>query len=253
MLYDRREKIIAALNREGMVKANELVEQYGVSMETIRRDLEYLERRGLVDRVYGGAILRKKRGVEPKIEKRQMEHYEEKKAIGQRAVDLVEDGEVIAIDLGTTTRELARALVGKKRRLTVITNSIPIALDLSADENIRVIMVGGEVRRNELSVSGNIADENMRYFQTDKIFLGVGGLTEKFGITDYHVEETPFRRIGVNRTQKVIALADHSKFGVTAMNQVCDLDQIDVLVTDRQTDKNLIGRLRSRGMKVYLV
>ncbi len=123
--------------------------------------------------------LRKKRGVEPKIEKRQLEHYEEKKAIGQRAVDLVEDGEVIAIDLGTTTREFARALVGKKRRLTVITNSIPIALDLSVDENIRVIMVGGEVRKNELSVSGNIADENMRYFQTDKIFLGVGGLTEK--------------------------------------------------------------------------
>ena len=165
MLYDRREKIIALLNRDGMVKANELVEQYGVSMETIRRDLEYLEKRGLVDRVYGGAILRKKRGVEPKIEKRQLEHYEEKKAIGQRAVDLVEDGEVIAIDLGTTTREFARALVGKKRRLTVITNSIPIALDLSVDENIRVIMVGGEVRKNELSVSGNIADENMRYFQ----------------------------------------------------------------------------------------
>ena len=95
VLYDRREKIIALLNRDGMVKANELVEQYGVSMETIRRDLEYLEKRGLVDRVYGGAILRKKRGVEPKIEKRQLEHYEEKKAIGQRAVDLVEDGEVI--------------------------------------------------------------------------------------------------------------------------------------------------------------
>ena len=77
----------------------------------------------------------------------------------------------------------------------------------------------------------------MRYFQTDKIFLGVGGLTEKFGITDYHVEETPFRRIGVSRTQKVIALADHSKFGVTAMNQA---------------DKNLIGRLKAKGMKVYL-
>lgn len=180
VLYDRREKIIALLNRDGMVKANELVEQYGVSQwRPIRRDLEYLEKRGLVDRVYGGAILRKKRGVEPKIEKRQLEHYEEKKAIlVQRAVDLVEDGEVIAIDLGTTTREFARALVGKKRRLTVITNSIPIALDLSVDENIRVIMVGGEVRKNELSVSGNIADENMRYFQTDKIFLGVGGLTE---------------------------------------------------------------------------
>ena len=252
VLYDRREKIIALLNRDGIVKANELVEQYGVSRETIRRDLEYLEKRGLVDRVYGGAILRKKRGVEPKIEKRQLEHYEEKKAIGQRAVDLVEDGEVIAIDLGTTTREFARALVGKKRRLTVITNSIPIALDLSVDENIRVIMVGGEVRKNELSVSGNIADENMRYFQTDKIFLGVGGLTEKFGITDYHVEETPFRRIGVSRTQKVIALADHSKFGVTAMNQVCSLEQIDALVTDRQADKNLIGRLKAKGMKVYL-
>ena len=150
--------------------------------------------------------------MEPKIEKRQLEHYEEEKAIGQRAIDLVEDGEVIAIDLWNDDAGICTCSGWKRDALTVITNSIPIALDLSVDENIRVIMVGGEVRKNELSVSGNIADENMRYFQTDKIFLGVGGLTEKFGITDYHVEETPFRRIGVSRTQKVIALADHSKF-----------------------------------------
>lgn len=164
----------------------------------------------------------------------------------------MDDGDVIAIDLGTTTLEFARALMGKKRNLTVLTNSIPIAVVLSEDDNTRVYMMGGEVRKKELSVSGHLADENMRLFQTDKIFLGVGGLTENFGITDFHVEETPFRRIGVKRTQKVLALADHSKIGVTGMNHVCDLSELDVLITDRETDKTVINRLRSSGVEVYL-
>ena len=252
MVFDRREKIIAMLNRDGMVKVSELVALFQVSVETIRRDLEELEKQGLLSRVYGGAVANKKRGIEPQIALRQTEHYAEKCAIGERTVDFVDDGDVIAIDLGTTTLEFAKALMGKKRNLTVLTNSIPIAVVLSEDDNIRVYMMGGEVRKKELSVSGHLADENMRLFQTDKIFLGVGGLTEHFGITDFHVEETPFRRIGVKRTQKVIALADHSKIGVTGMNHVCDLSELDVLITDREADKTVINRLRSSGVEVYL-
>lgn len=252
MVFDRREKIIAMLNRDGMVKVSELVELFQVSVETIRRDLEHLEKQGLLSRVYGGAVAHKKRGIEPHIELRQTEHYAEKCAIGERAVDFVDDGDVIAIDLGTTTLEFARALAGKKRGLTVLTNSIPIAIALSEDDGARVFLVGGEVRKKELSVSGHLADENMRLFQTDKVFLGVGGLTENFGITDFHVEETPFRRIGIKKTQKVIALCDHSKFGITAMNHVCDPGDIDILITDRETDKNTVNRFRAQGVEVYL-
>lgn len=252
MLYDRREKILGMLNRDGMVKVKELESLFKVSMETIRRDLEALEKQGLLSRVYGGAVARKKRGIEPQIELRQTEHYHEKSAIGERAVDFVDDGDVIAIDLGTTNLEFAKALAGKKRRLTVLTNSIPIATVLSDDENVRVILVGGVVRKNEMSVSGHLADENMRLFQTDKVFLGVGGLTEHFGITDFHLEEAPFRRIAIKRTQKVFALADHSKFGVTGMNHVCDLRDIHVLITDREADKAIISRFRGEGLEVYL-
>lgn len=250
MVYDRREQIVTLLHRDGIVKVAELVKMFGVSIETIRRDLEDLERQGILKRVYGGAVAGKKRGLEPNIELRKTEHYEQKKAIGEKAAELVEDGDVIVIDLGTTTLELARALVGKKTSLTVLTNSIPIAVVLSQDSNIRVFLIGGEVRKGELSVSGNLADENIGMFQTDKVFLGVGGLTEKYGITDFHVEETPFRRISVSRTQKVLALADHSKFGITAMNVVCDVSGIDVLITDTGADPDAVQKFRNKGIEV---
>ena len=117
-------------------------------IETVRRDLEYLEERGSLARVYGGAVLPQPKAIEPEYEKREVKNLEEKKAIGEKALELVRDNDIIAIDIGTTTLEFARVLVGK-RKLTVITNSMKIAMVLSADPNIRVIMLGGEVRSGE--------------------------------------------------------------------------------------------------------
>ena len=139
MIYDRRKRIIAMLQRDGVVKVAKLMEIFQVSIETIRRDLEALEKLGVLTRVYGGAVAVKKRGIEPHIELRKTEHHDEKRGIGERAVDFVDDGDVIVIDLGTTTLEFAKALVGKKKNLTVLTNSIPVALTLSEDENVRTL------------------------------------------------------------------------------------------------------------------
>ena len=167
-------------------------------------------------------------------------------------MDFVDDGDVIVIDLGTTTLEFARALVGKKKNLTVLTNSIPIALILSEDENIRTVLMGGVVRKSEQSVGGSMCDNNLGQFHTDKAFLGVGGLTEKAGLTDFNMEEAPFRRMAVSRTQKVIALADHSKFGIVGLNHICDLEEISILITDRGADKNMINHIQNAGVEVYL-
>ena len=252
MLYDRRERILEKLSRDGMVKVSELIAEFSVSSETIRRDLESMEKENLLRRVYGGAVSVSRRGQEVRIEDRETSNYEEKKAIGQRAVDLVDDGDVIMIDLGTTTLEFAKALAGKKRNLTVITNSIPVALTLSDDDNIRVYIIGGQVRKSEHSVSGNLADENARLFQTDKVFLGIGGLTEEFGATDYHVEETAFRRICIRRTRSVIVLSDSTKFGVTAMNQICELKELRAVVTNREAERSFLNMIRSKGVEVLL-
>ena len=128
---------------------------------------------------------------------------------------VIEDGDVLGIDIGTTAREFAKALIGKKK-VIVLTNSMPIAEILSEDENIRVIMLGGEVRKGEFSVSGFVAEQVMSRFNLDKYILGIGGLTVENGITDYHIEETNLRRVMLERSQKVIGLTDYSKFGVIA-------------------------------------
>ena len=194
MLQSRREKIAEMIQADRVLKVSDLMRQFDVSIETIRRDLEYLEKQGLLTRVYGGAVLNQKKGKEPLYEQREIKHYAEKAAIAQRAVELIEDGDVLGIDIGTTAREFAKALIGKKK-VIVLTNSMPIAEILSEDENIRVIMLGGEVRKGEFSVSGFVAEQVMSRFNLDKYILGIGGLTVENGITDYHIEETNLRRV----------------------------------------------------------
>lgn len=176
MLQSRREKIAEMIQADRVLKVSDLMRQFDVSIETIRRDLEYLEKQGLLTRVYGGAVLNQKKGKEPLYEQREIKHYAEKAAIAQRAVELIGDGDVLGIDIGTTAREFAKALIGKKK-VIVLTNSMPIAEILSEDENIRVIMLGGEVRKGEFSVSGFVAEQVMSRFNLDKYILGIGGLT----------------------------------------------------------------------------
>lgn len=250
MLQERREKILDMLKKSGNVKVSELTALFDVSIETIRRDLEYLEGEGLLARVYGGAIPIKTRAVEPTYQTREIKNYAKKQAIGLRAVDLVEDGDVIAIDHGTTTLEFAKALVGKKK-VTVITNALKIAITLAEDPNIRVIILGGEVRRGELAVSGHMSMDNLDHFNTDKYFVGVGGLSVSKGITDYHVEEANLRKTAIANTQKVIALTDYSKMGVIAMTNVCPLEDLDVLVTDQEADEEILKELR--GMEIAVI
>lgn len=253
MLQERRNKIMEILREDGIVKVSELMKLFDVSIETIRRDLEYLEEHGMLGRVYGGAVPVQPRATEPSYQTREIKHFKEKKAIGERAVELVKDEDVIAVDIGTTTLEFAKALVGK-RRVTVITNSMKIAMVLSEDADIRVLMVGGEVRRGGgFSVSGFLADNDMGHFITDKYFIGVGGLSLSKGITDYHLEESNLRRIVIKNTQKVIALADYSKIGAVAMNKICGLDQVDTLVTDSNVESFVVEGLRDNNVEVIQV
>ena len=172
MMHDRRNKIVQMISSTRMVKVSELIKTFNVSIETIRRDLEYLEDRGYLRRVYGGAVVKSMYGLEPDYSSREIKNYPEKVAIGQKAVELVDDGDTLVIDIGTTTLEFARALIGKKK-ITVITNAIKIAAALVDDENIRVIMLGGDVRKGELSTSGFLSENNMSLFNVDKVFLGI--------------------------------------------------------------------------------
>lgn len=250
MQHERRDEILKMIKRDGSVRVSELTNRFGVSMETIRRDMEYLEKKGLLTRVYGGGIPVQHRAQEPAYMSREIKNYAEKKAIAKCAVDLVEDGDVIGIDVGTTAFEFAKELFGRNKDITVLTNALKVALTLSEDPSIRVIMIGGEVRGGDSSTSGSLAYNMTEQFHTDKYFIGVGGFDEDYGITDYHLHEASLRRLQIARTNKVIAMTDNSKIGTVAMNKICDIDSIDILVTDEGTDKKVIEHLRGEGIEV---
>jgi len=247
----RQDEIVRILNENRMVKASELMDQFGVSMETVRRDLESLEEKGYLTRTHGGAVAKTMHGLEPEYTFRETKHYEQKIAIGREAAKLVEDGETLIIDQGTTTLEFVKFL-NKHKNLTVLTNCLTVAVEASKNPEIKVIFIGGNLRPGELTTSGYLAEEIVDQFYVDKVVQGIDGFTMEFGIGGYNIEESNLRRHFVRHAQKVIALGDHSKFGVKTLNLICEPEKLDVLITDENADKKILAELRRKGVKVII-
>lgn len=231
LVHERLEAIRKLIDSKGIVKANALSAALGVSIETVRRDLEYLEKKGLLKRVYGGAIANGKKGVERGYSSRECLNQEEKISIARRTAELVNDGDAVVIDLGTTALEVARCLQDKKS-LTVLTNSLPVGMELVRNKSCRVYMLGGQLRAGDYSTSGYLANRGLSEFRVDKAIISASGISSKNGITDYHVEEADVRRKMIEIAEQVIFVADSSKFGLSAFVQVCELSDVDVCVTD---------------------
>ncbi|KAB0577983.1 DeoR family transcriptional regulator [Fusobacterium naviforme] len=250
MKIARKDQIIHLVTENRIVKANELAEKFQVSMETIRRDLEQLEKEQIVRRVHGGAVLNVASGIEPDYSYREIKNYEQKIMIGKKAAELVKDGDTIIIDIGTTTLQMAKFLRGKS--ITVFTNSIKFAQELMDEEKVQLYLLGGKVRRGEGSTSGFMAEDHVDLLLADKLFLGVAGLDERMGVMDFHIEECNLRRHCVSHSKEIIALADYSKVGQRALNQVCLPEKIDILITDERADKQILKRLRERGVETVI-
>lgn len=247
MSNKRYERILKLLQESGRVSSQALTEQFGVSMETIRRDLQFLEKEGYLTRIHGGALVKRQTGIELNYRIREVKNLEEKRRIAKTAAALVTDGETLIIDVGTTTLELARALL-TKNDLMVITNAIPVALTLEENPSIRVLMLGGAVRSGELSSAGPFAEQMVDAFSVDKVFLGIGGIDIAKGITDYHMAEANLRRHFIKAGDQLIGLADYSKFGVTALNRICDVKALDYLVTDSRTSPRELAKFKQLGV-----
>lgn len=248
---ERRGRILEQLQQKRMVKVADLIDEYNVSIETVRRDLEYLEKRGHLKRVYGGAVMHGLYGEEPSFEHREVINYKEKRAIGYKTAELIKDGDTVFIEVGTTSREVAKFLTGKSN-LTVITTALNIAQILLENGNCRVIMLGGEVRPGEMATSGHMAEHNLQQFYANKAIIGVGGISLSCGITDYNLPESAIRRIMIERADTIIAVADYSKFDVIAMNNICEINAIDVLVVDWSVHSKTIQEFQSAGVDVVV-
>lgn len=222
----RRKEILDAV-RSGAMHVSDLATSFGVSEMTVRRDLRALARDGKLERVRGGAV---KASSEPPFEETAVERYEAKDRIGAAAADLVEDGQTVMIDIGTTTLQAARHLHG--RDITVITTSLAVFEELVPDPAIELVLPGGVVRRNYRSLVGVIAEDALRKLKADVLFLGTSAVDAQLGVWDSTMVEVPIKRAMIEAAECVALLADGDKFAMAGLVWVTDARSIDQIVTD---------------------
>jgi len=229
--YVRQQEIIKILSENKVENITSLGKILGVSEMTIRRDLDKLEKVGDVIRVYGGAKIRTKNVYDPSIGERLMQNIKEKKAIGIKAAEFIEDGDVIAFDASTTALEVANNIKNRKE-LTVITNNIALSIELSESKDIAIMLLGGMVRKSSLSLVGSWLSKMLKYINIDKFFVSSTALSFEEGLTDATVEEVEAKKVIIDRSAKIFIIADHTKINKVSAFHVCNYKIIDKIITD---------------------
>lgn len=248
----RRKKILEQVKETGEVLVADLSRQFEVSEVTIRNDLEYLERKNLLIRARGGAIHTENQvGIDQKITDKNKIHMAEKIAIGKKAASMIGDNETIIIDSGTTTAEIARHLGGVKQ-LNVITNALNIANLLVGYTNINVIVPGGYLRQNSMSLVGPLAEKNLRNFFVDKAFISTDGFDTKQGIYTPNIDEAYLNGIMIEISKEVVLVTDSSKFKRKSLAFICGLDKLKTVVTDQGIPEEDKKRLEDAGIEVLI-
>ncbi len=251
----RHARILDLLARQGFLSVGDIANATRISEITARRDLAELAMRGALKRTHGGAMaLRNGQSeifdaFEPAFDARRRRNSDAKTAIARAAANLVKPGATIALDVGTSTLELARCL-GGVGEIKVVTNNLRAA-SLLADSPHAVYVPGGRVRGKELSVYGPNASAQLGDYWFDFAFIGVSGITET-GLFDYSPEDTDIKRIYMARARQVVVLCDAQKFGHLSMVQVADLGQAHVLVTDAPPPETLAAALDKASVRVVI-
>jgi DeoR/GlpR family transcriptional regulator of sugar metabolism len=246
---ERRALILDRLRTQGRVLAADLTSELAVSSDTIRRDLRELDEVGLVRRVHGGALPR--HGDASPFATRARRAPDAKASIARRAAQTVRDGQLVVLDGGTTTLELARALADDLRA-RVVTTSPPIALALAGHPGLEVTVVGGTLRPNALVTVGAAAVDALRVIRADVVFLGVCGLHPEIGVTTEDLEERHVKAAMIDGAAEVVALADHDKLGTAMPVVVAPLRAVTHLVTDADADDEALAPYRAVGIEVLL-
>lgn len=247
----RREAILQQLTRHGSVQVTDLVQEYGVSAVTIRSDLSALEAQGLASRTHGGASLMRTPPPEQSIRQKDAINQEQKDRIGALAATLVQEGDNIIIDSGTTTISLARHL-REAKGVTVMTNGLNIAWELADTAGVELILTGGLLRKQSLSIQGSQAEATLQAYNFDKLFLGVDGFDLQFGVTTHHEAEASLNHKMVERAKKIIVLTDASKFGRVSLHRIVQAGQVDTVITDASISPEYREGLQKLGIELLI-
>lgn len=251
-LPERHSRILSLLQQNDSISVTQLSELFKVSEVTIRKDLSYLEQQKKLYRTHGSAILISPYISDRHVNEKEKKNVAEKRAIGAAAAALVSQDDSIIIASGTTMAFLAREIkpVG---RLTVITAAVPVTQILSQHADVDVIQLGGITRSSSVSVVGPFAESMLRNFNCSKLFVGVDGIDTEFGLTTTNMLEASLNGAMINAAQKVVVLADSSKFGRRGFSKICDLEAVDRIITDSGVQPLYLERLRERGIEVTVV
>lgn len=248
-LQERQEQILKLLKKEHKVMVPYLCECFSVSPATIRSDLNEMESRGLLVRTHGGAILNTKTGQEKVTIQKVELNKTEKQVIGLAAAGMVEDGDIIAVDTGTTAMAFVQAIT-KKKNLTVVTNDLEIASTLEDQSDANVVLIGGTVRRGFHCTVGPMALMSMKGLRIDKCFMATNGLTPELGISTPDLNHAEIKRRMMEIASQVIVLCDSSKIGTNSFCQVAPLQSVDVIITDGGSDPKMVQALEEQEVVV---
>jgi DeoR family fructose operon transcriptional repressor len=246
---ERKQQILTALQRSPAVRVADLCRALGVSVASIRRDLADLQRSGLLKRTHGGAISNGPAMAELSLAAKKDRHHREKAAIAAMAAELIDPGDTIFLDSGSTTREIAVHL-RHRHGLTVVTNALNIGWEL-ASSDVDLVLTGGQVRRGILSQVGPVADRAIERLHVDKLFLAANGVDFEKGITTPNLAEAQTKRAMVENAGKVFLVADHSKFGCVTFGHICGLDRIHAVITDDALSGQIATLIEQRGITVH--
>jgi DeoR family transcriptional regulator, aga operon transcriptional repressor len=236
--------ILTELQKSGSVSVKELSKELDVSLVTMRRDLDELESRGLLRRTHGGAVSIEPLFYEPFRNDRsfqaQVERFaEEKRRIGRAAAGLIKEGEIIALTPGTTTTEVIRG-IPLNHKITVVTSTVNVAMELSKRKDLDVFVTGGHLRGEWFSMVGPSAAQSLSHVLIHTLFIGADGVDAKFGVSCFSPDESQLNSSMVKRAQRKIVVVDHSKFGVVAGWKICATSDIDILITDSGATDEMI-------------
>lgn len=249
---ERRHEIVMMTEKLGSVSVKALAEQFEISTVTIRHDLNELNKLGLIVRSRGGAVASNRLTKELSIKEKHKKNHKIKKLIGLAVAELIQDGDSIILDSGTTTEEVAQSLSNKKD-ITVLTNGLNIANELAGNEYCDVIISGGHLRRKSMSFYGAQAEEKLKYYNFNKVILGVDGIDIERGISTHYEPEANFNRAMCNAGEQVIVATDSTKFGRRSLHTILSLNDIDVLVTDKGIPQDVVSELEALNVMLIIV
>lgn len=248
----RREKILNMLSAQGRVRVAELSALFGISEVTIRHDLAELEEQKLLLRVHGGAESTNRAYYTLSLTDRMKRNEDAKREIAKYAADIINDGDTVILDSGTTTLMVAQEIRYKKG-ITVVTNSLTIASELASAADANVILLGGSLNPKNLFAYGEDTVTQLQKYKADKMFMAVDGISAQYGVTTFHYLEADVSRSMRERANSVIAVADHTKIGREGFAKIGTIDIVDMLVTNESAGTDALSDIRNTGIEVVTV